>query len=464
MKKIACFLFVITTAFFTACSSPDTPEPPKIEDAKEEETTDPPMDEEPSGADLLFNETAVMETQNSRIPYVFYNKAGAASAAIDDNLDGVLDKIILKDGDLETVIEMNTETGLPTKMYTSEGLLVIYNFKEDNSRLDVAILQQDIPTLYLKDIDVSTFSFTSKTSQTSKSIACQPMENVLATMANGYNWGIGSWCKIREDNNIVFQQRNLTARECDDIYRTMFPCCQISVYADTYCTQLPNQTKVLAEITELAECFKNGALDDCIINGLINVQEVLNGSTILKNEIGGDIIAQAENVIFNLVDNNPGGNSDLVGKWLLERQEELIQGSLDTTVVNTEYCEESQCYTILEGSLEFNADGSWVSIFTSLEKENGPNSQATNETIEKQEGKWTYSAETEVLLIVSYSYEYKENGVVTESVMHTEEEGEIISVTSFTVSDTNAIFIFESKDNDADGIIEASYTEFYKKG
>ena len=126
-------------------------------------------------------------------------------------------------------------------MYTSENVLVIYNFKDENTNLDIAIMQVNQETVFIEDIDVSDTSFTNKSILTKKEADCSKLQTPLLSMANGKTWALDSWCKIKEDNNIKFQALNLTAKECNDIYRDMFPCCNLSVLEDAYCTQLYKQ-------------------------------------------------------------------------------------------------------------------------------------------------------------------------------------------------------------------------------
>ena len=131
-KSLICiFLLSITLA----CSSPDDGNyvEPLKEDTEEsiETPTEPSTPETPSGAELLFNGTAIMETNDAKTPYVLFNQNGATATTIDQDLDGVFEQIILSDGENSTIIEINLETGLPSKMYTSENVLVIYNFKDE---------------------------------------------------------------------------------------------------------------------------------------------------------------------------------------------------------------------------------------------------------------------------------------------------------------------------------------------
>ncbi|HAI37165.1 MAG TPA: hypothetical protein DCM40_02995, partial [Maribacter sp.] len=93
---------------------------------------------------------------------LLFNQNGATATTIDQDLDGVFEQIILSDGENSTIIEINLETGLPSKMYTSENVLVIYNFKDENTNLDIAIMQVNQETVFIEDIDVSDTSFTNK--------------------------------------------------------------------------------------------------------------------------------------------------------------------------------------------------------------------------------------------------------------------------------------------------------------
>lgn len=464
MKKIS-FLSIFLFLIIISCSSPDytvTDIKMSEEETEVEEEIIEPL--EPTGEELLYNGTAIMKTNDPRIPFILFNKEGATSAAIDENLDGEMDKVVLTDGEAKTVIEINIETGLPKKMYTSEGILVIYDFKENNSLLDVAIVAANEETIYIDNVDISTLEFTSKSDNANKTIACAPIQKSMVTMANGYKWALGGWCKIKEDNSIVFQSLDLTAKECRDIYRQMHPCCQVSAYEDIYCKQLTNQSKVLSEIEQLVACALDGDLSDCINSSTTDIQNLINEALFLKSEIGEETILQAEIILFDLIETNPGGNNNLIGTWLLERQEEQFEGIVDVTIVGVEYCDdfpnENSCYTITtETTLVFNKDGSFVSTLNELDKQEGPNGPI-NEIIEKEFGEWSYNTETNELLIAAKSYEYQENGVVVETDIYAN-GGDIIYNESFTVSETELIIIFDTEDNNADGIPEESYTEYY---
>lgn len=458
-KSILVSLFFISL-LIGCSSSDDTPVIKVIEEEKIEETN------EVSGADLLYNGTALMVTEDSRMPYIFYSKEGVKVAVIDENLDGDFNKITLTDGDFEAVIEMDVNTGLPLKLYTSENILILYNFKENHTLLDIAFIQPETEPIYIYDTDVSDFALSSKHAINSKTGACNSLPPILFSAANGMNWALGGWCKIRANNSVIFQSRNLSSKECDDIYRDMFPCCQISPYLDAYCKQIPNQAKVLAVIPELEACAKDGQLGDCIGNALTNVQGVLNNANSLRSLIGEDLILQSENVIYDLIEENLGGNAALVGKWYLDREEELFEGTIDTTVAGIEYCEdaplEDNCYTLVEQYVEFNEGGTFRSNVKQLEKQNGTTGPA-DEIIEKYVGKWSYNAETDKLLLVAFSYEYWENGVAVEVDDYEQEGGQIIYVESFTVTNTNLIIVSETEDPNADGIPDESFTEFYTK-
>lgn len=459
------FIIAALVLIFNACSSTDenTIEPIKEEDQEVEETDNGTLEE--TGADLLFNGTAIMETGDARIPYIFYNQTGVSTSVMDENLDGELDKIILKDDDAETVIEMNTKTGLPKKMYTSEGILVIYNFKDENSLLDLAVVTDSAEIIYIDDVNISDSESADKNTTSNKSLAAPTLEKVLFTIANGYRWSLGSWCKIKQDGNIVFQSLNLTVKECREIYREMHPCCNLPAYQGIYSKQLQNQTKVLSEIEELIDCAKDGNVQDCITDGLVSIQDIVNEASSLRDIIGEELILQAENVLFNIVENNPGGNTSLLGTWLLDRQEEVVEGTTDITLVGTEYCDDfpnqNSCYTITETSLVFNEDGTFISTLNELDKQEGPNGPA-KEIVEKEIGKWSYNTETNELLLVALNYEYSENGILIETDTYAN-GGEIIYNESFTILETELFIIFDSEDNNADGIVDESYTEYYMR-
>ena len=62
---------------------------------------------------------------------------------------------------------------------------------------------------------------------------------------------------------------------------------------------------------------------------------------------------------------------------------------------------------------------------------------------------------------MAQSYEYLENGVIVDQNIYP--NGEIISIERFTVTNTELTIIFDEEDNNGDGIVEESYTEYYVK-
>ncbi|MEP2057750.1 MAG: hypothetical protein ABJJ05_08085 [Maribacter litoralis] len=164
---------------------------------------------------------------------------------------------------------------------------------------------------------------------TDKSMECESLQAPLLSMANGSSWALDGWCKIMEDNNIKFQALNLTAKECNDIYRDMFPCCSISAFENAYCDQLPNQALILSEITELVSCAADGDISDCINSGIIDIQNLMEQADALKSQIGEDARIQAEQVLLDVIDENLGGNDELIGVWNFAKYEELSEDELE---------------------------------------------------------------------------------------------------------------------------------------
>lgn len=467
MNKLILYIFLLSIAL--GCSSSDDGnvlEPSTKEDSEEpvETPTESSTPEIPSGAELLYNGTAIMETKDPKIPFILYNQNGAISTAIDQNLDGAFEQVILTDGDAKTVIDLDITTGLPTKMYTSENVVVIYNFKEDNTTLDIAVIQQGNETVYIEDIDVSDSSFTNKIHITNKSMECESLQAPLLSMANGKSWALNGWCKIKEDNNIKFQALNLSAKECNDKYREMYPCCSISAFENAYCDQLPNQALILSEIAELVSCAADGDVSDCINSGIMDIQNLISEAESLKLQIGEDVIAEAEQLLLDIIDDNLGGTDELIGIWNFVKYEELSVDDLEVVEIDVEYCDdapnENSCYTITEWSVEFKLDGTFLGSVTELDKQQGPNGPADT-IVEIEKGDWSYDAQTNELVFVARSYEYLENGAVVEQ--DTYPNGEIINTERFTVTNTELIIVFDEEDNDGDGNIEESYIEYYSR-
>ena len=404
------FIIIVSILLFQACSSDDTTE--KSTQPINEQVAPIETPQEESGADLLVDGLAVINTLNTKVPYVFTHTSGAKTAILDKNEDGFFDEIALTENDIELTITINGTTGLPDKMVLNEGGVVLYHFKENNTLLDLAIIKPSQEPVYIRDVDMSTYELVAKTSQSSKSQTCQKVQQARVTMANGYRWALGGWCKVKLDNNVVFQSLNLSAQECRSIYLDLNPCCAVPVNQDLFCKQLEKQALVLSEMPDLKACVSQDNVNECIVEVLAQVDNLLENAAQLSDEIGAILLAEVNQKLIEDIDNNLGGNSDLLGTWTLLRNEEFFEGVIDVEVAGVEYCEgaDNTCYTLIAQTVTYNQDGSFRIFLKETEKQNG----STNEIIEIQEGNWSYSDATG-LNMVELSYEYKENGVVVDS-------------------------------------------------
>jgi hypothetical protein len=473
MKIIIRFIFTICLLFFiTACSSDDTPDnPPKEEtidkpdeESTPDEETDPPV-VEISGAELLFNGTAILNMNDPNIPYVFYNTHGSTATAVDDTMDGVLNKVILTDTEQRTIIEMDEVSGLPKRMYTSDNIVVLYHFKEENTLMDLAIVSENNDTEYIDDVDVSDLAFSAKYSNNEKSSACTELDAPLKTISNGVTWALGGWCKIKQDNNPIFQLLNLSSKECRDIYRSMFPCCQLAVTNEAYCTQLTQQDKTLAEITELTPCTQNGDTSACVTAAQTTVQDAINETISLVSLISENVISDAEAVLLDTGETPPSNNNELAGIWFMERYSDIEIDAIDEIVVGVEYCDEppfqNECETLTEASMALNPDNTFTLVRRDLEVTKGTDPLATTNFELTITGTWSYDADKGEFTLITLSEEDLRDGVILES--QTYEEGNSQTAVSVTISDTNLVILWTSEDNDGNGIAEVSYTEFWVK-
>ncbi len=140
MKKASYILIVLIGLLLTASCK--------------KETTKPIHNDE----SLLIEGTALMVTEDQRMPVILKHEDGGKAAMIDNDLDGRYDRLVYQENNLEMVMDVDEFTGLPTKLFASDGGVLLYQYKENNTLLDIAIIDDKGEVGYVRDIDISTIN------------------------------------------------------------------------------------------------------------------------------------------------------------------------------------------------------------------------------------------------------------------------------------------------------------------
>ncbi len=80
---------------------------------------------------------------NTTIPFILSDLNDYTVFAYDSNIDSTIDGIILKKGDDEALTMIDTETYLPSAISVSDGSLVLFNYNDELTAVDVVFQYED---------------------------------------------------------------------------------------------------------------------------------------------------------------------------------------------------------------------------------------------------------------------------------------------------------------------------------
>ncbi|QCX01639.1 hypothetical protein FGM00_16535 [Aggregatimonas sangjinii] len=294
-------LLVSILSFAASCNIPDdgpVVQPP-IEEGGNPTNPLPPEETPVNPADLLIDGIAFMNTNDPRIPYIAYHTNGAKTAMIDDDGDGFQELMVHSEDDFETVINVDKETGLPIKMCSSDGTLALYSFKEENTKLDLAIMRPGEPIVYARDLNSSPLANAARTSQNTSSSNCNLGPIGVTLRGVGYSWALGGLCEIRDGNGGVRQLDNISRRACQNTFRAIHGGLQIPVNEEKACKQLENQPAMLGLIPGYANCASENNASDCIAQGLLEIEDLIDNAESVFETIGEDTVALAYGALIS---------------------------------------------------------------------------------------------------------------------------------------------------------------------
>lgn len=137
MKKNRFFITGILSALIISCV-PNDPDNPTLE----------------GSGNNLINGWALTYYEDTTMPFTFINNEGDKAAAIDNDQNGVLDGVYLESGEESVLLDYDEVTRLPKQLITSDGDIIIYNYKENLTKLDLALIRGPEEVKYVRDIEI----------------------------------------------------------------------------------------------------------------------------------------------------------------------------------------------------------------------------------------------------------------------------------------------------------------------
>lgn len=113
----------------------------------DDENTNP----DPEG---LTEGVAFLATDDPAAPLVMQHINGEQIVTIDENENGALDALVYTQDANFLVAHLNEATSLPERITTSDNTLFIFSYKNNNTLMDVAVVQPDNQIGYLRDIAI----------------------------------------------------------------------------------------------------------------------------------------------------------------------------------------------------------------------------------------------------------------------------------------------------------------------
>jgi len=136
--KISKIFFIALISLFTAFSC-----------TKNEDT------EELQSSDLLFNGIGVLETGYDDAPIILQHENGGRIVSIDANNNTHIDGLVYSEGSNFMYTIINEDTYLPSRITTSDNTVFLFAFKENNTLMDVGVVQPNNQVSYIRDIPIN---------------------------------------------------------------------------------------------------------------------------------------------------------------------------------------------------------------------------------------------------------------------------------------------------------------------
>ncbi|MDD7887323.1 hypothetical protein [Flavivirga sp. 57AJ16] len=108
-----------------------------------------------SDEDILIEGVGIMFTENTKYPLLIQHQNGERFLTMDNDENNNIDAIIFSNGDVSMISELDESTLLPSVTTFSDGTMIVYSFKEDNTIMDIGIIDPNQNIEYVRDIEIS---------------------------------------------------------------------------------------------------------------------------------------------------------------------------------------------------------------------------------------------------------------------------------------------------------------------
>ncbi|MEW4924385.1 choice-of-anchor D domain-containing protein [Algibacter sp. 2305UL17-15] len=163
---------------------------------------DTAKNDEPEPSNNSLENLLIFETEDAQFPYVFVHKNRERLFLRDLDENGNYDGVFYKNGTYEEYILLDELTGLPKSKKNNEGLSVLYNYKEDNKIVDLAITLNG-ETSFVTNLDMSStigliankngaLKKTDKEKIRDAASAIEQVADVISCIEGLTIWGVGS--------------------------------------------------------------------------------------------------------------------------------------------------------------------------------------------------------------------------------------------------------------------------------
>lgn len=259
----------------------------------------------------LIQGVAVIPTEDNRVPFIFAHEDGGEAAMVDTDENGLYDRLAFQEDDTQIVLELDETNGMPTKLYHSDGLVILYSFKENNSLVDIALLKDDDEVGYLRDVDTSFLSLDNAISKTlpysfyknQQTDVLEALQNTVGAMSLAWNAGV---CIF--NISATFASAGVTSP-------VTLPTALIScggfltdfVLFVANNTGLENQLgnqlngvrSLLGLLQDYQGCTRQADISSCLAIGLSAIDGILNIAELVREAVGADSIDLAEGALIS---------------------------------------------------------------------------------------------------------------------------------------------------------------------
>jgi hypothetical protein len=260
-----------------------------------------PSDDNPEHE--LIEGVAILETNNQRIPFVFNHDLGGKAAMVDDDENGLFDKLAYEDEDgVKITLDIDENTGLPKRMYHSDGLVIAYHYKDGNSLLDVALISENSTIEYVRNIETGINGLTNKAQQLPNLKINNTLDALKGTIgAMSLAWSAGT---------CIFSASSTFASAGVTLPVTLLTCAGFLTdfvlfveSASGVDNQLSNQLNgvrsLLGLISDFNGCATQGQIQDCISIGISAIGGILNIAEAILLLVGEDSAELAEGALIS---------------------------------------------------------------------------------------------------------------------------------------------------------------------